>query len=369
LSRYADIRVLAPHASGAAPAEVLEGVNVRRFRYFLSRWQAVAYEGGIVARLREAPWRAVQMPFFLATLWWATIREIQRWQPDIIHAHWIIPQGLIACLAARRRVPILCTSHGGDLHGLRGPLFRWLKAWTLRRCQRVTVVSQSMVDHVRLLVPGIPIDVVPMGAELSSLFIPPEDPAVRRDNEIVFIGRLVEKKGLWVLLQAYEMLQQDRLDMQLTIAGDGPLREEIKRRVSGMRHRERITLLGSVPHGDLPAILQRATIAVFPFIVGKDGDQEGFGLVVIEAIGCGCPVIASDLPAIRQSIDDGITGILTPSGDPSALTEAMRVCLADASMRSRMATAALESARRQFDWPAIAAQYWRTVESGLYSRP
>jgi glycosyltransferase involved in cell wall biosynthesis len=226
-----------------------------------------------------------------------------------------------------------------------------------------------MVDQVRSLVREVPVNVMPMGAELSSLFVPPEDPAVRRDNEIVFVGRLVEKKGLWVLLQAFAMLQQDRFDLKLTIAGDGPLRGEIERRISAMRYRERITLLGSVPHGNLAGIFQQATIAVFPFVIAKDGDQEGFGLVVIEAIGCGCPVIASDLPAIRQSIDDGITGILAPAGDPSALAEAMRVCLADAPMRSRMATAALESARKRFDWPAIAAQYWRTLESALYGRP
>jgi glycosyltransferase involved in cell wall biosynthesis len=348
---------------------VLEGVHVRRFRYFIPRWQAVAYQGGIVARCREAPWRALQLPFFLAALWWVSRREIERWRPDIIHAHWIIPQGFIACLAANGRVPTLCTSHGGDLHGLRGRPFRWAKAWTLRHCRRITVVSQSMVQQVKVLAPDVSIDVIPMGTELNSLFTPPADPAVRRDNEIVFVGRLVEKKGLWVLLHAFAKLHQDQFDLKLTIVGDGPLREEIERQVSGMPQKERITLLGSVRHGDLPAIFQQATIAVFPFVVAKDGDQEGFGLVVVEAIGCGCPVIASDLPAIRQSIDNGITGILTPSGDPSALADAMRLCLADALLRSRMAKAALNVAHQRFDWLAIAKQYWRIIESDLCSRP
>jgi glycosyltransferase involved in cell wall biosynthesis len=341
---------------------------VRRFRYFISKWQAIAYQGGIVARLREAPWRALQLPFFLVALWWATRKEIGAWKPDIIHAHWIIPQGFVACLAAGRRVPVLCTSHGGDLHGLRTSFFRWAKAWTLKHCRGVAVVSQSMVHHVKSIAPRVPIDVLPMGTDLTELFIPPADPATRRSHEIVFVGRLVEKKGVEYLLEAFDLLSQVQPELKLTIVGDGPLRGDINIKLSGMRQRHNVMLVGSLPHSSLPAIYRRATIAVFPFIVASDGDQEGFGLVIVEAMGCGCPVIASDLPAIRQSIDNGITGILVPSRDTSALANAMHLCLADGPMRSRMAEAALDVVRKQFDWPVIAGQYWRIIESHIYSR-
>lgn len=361
LSDYAEVRVLAPHTYGAALDETLENVPVRRFRYFVPRWQAVTNQGGIAARLRENPWRALQLPFFIAALWLSSIRVIRKWKPDIIHAHWIIPQGIVGCLAARNRIPVLCTSHGGDLHGLRSPFFQLLKGWALKRCHTVTVVSRSMVQQIKALAPETPVEVVPMGTDLQSLFTPPKDPTIRNDNEILFVGRLVEKKGLHCLLEALAILQRSRSDLTLTIAGDGPLMESARKQVSVMGQEESVDFLGSVRQSELPDLYRRATLAAFPFVVARDGDQEGFGLVIAEAMGCGCPVIASDLPAIRQSIEPGVTGILAPPGDPEALAKALDQCLCDLNLRSRLSASALESVRRQFDWPVIAVEYARII--------
>lgn len=363
LSDYADVRVLAPHTYGAALDEILENIPVRRFRYFVPSWQAVTNQGGMAARLRENPWRALQLPFFVAALWMSSLRLMREWKPDLIHAHWIIPQGVVACLAARNRIPVLCTSHGGDLHGLQSRFFQMLKGWALKRCRAVTVVSRSMVQKIKALAPDTPVEVVPMGTELHSLFTPPEDPTTRKDNEIVFVGRLVEKKGLRYLLEAFAILHRSRSDLTLTIAGDGPLMEGMRNQVSVLGQEGNVAFLGGVRQRELPDLYRRATLAVFPFVVARDGDQEGFGLVLVEAMGCGCPVIASDLPAIRQSIEPGVTGILTPPGDPEALANALRQCLRDVNLRSRLAAHALDSVRKQFDWPSIAGEYAQIIGS------
>lgn len=356
LQKDTDVLVLAPHAPGAALQETLEGVPVRRFRYFFPPWQAVNYQGGIMARLRAHPWRLMQLPFFLFTYWWQTRQLVRSWAPDVIHAHWIIPQGLIACMAARR-VPVLCTSHGGDLHGLRGPVFRRIKAWVLNRCRSMTAVSQSMVGQVHTLAPEIPIEVIPMGTDLNAAFTPPASPDTRDHNHILFVGRLVEKKGVRYLLQALAVLLQELPDLKLTIVGDGPLEKEIRLQVNELGLSGSVLFAGSIPHRDLPEYYRRATLAVFPFVVAQDGDQEGFGLVVVEAMGCGCPVIASDLPAIRQSIEPGITGLLVPPGDTDALADAIRQSMENESMRSRLSSAALQRARERFSWEATALRY------------
>lgn len=363
LSDDAEIQVLAPHCPGAALEETIEGVRVQRFRYFVPGLQAVAYQGGISARLRENPWRVLQLPVFFTALWWASRRLIHSWNPHVIHAHWIIPQGWMACLAAWNRVPVLCTSHGGDLYGLRGPLFQRLKAWTLRRCRTVTVVSQSMVQPVTALAPQCHVEVISMGADLTTQFTALEDPSTRNDDHILFVGRLVEKKGLRHLLQAVPLIQGAHPALKLTIAGDGPLKEELQRQTYALGIEKSVKFLGSVRHCDLPALYRRATVAVFPFVVAEDGDQEGFGLVVVEAMGCGCPVIASDLPAVRQSIQHGVTGLLTPPGDPRALADTIHRCLADAPMRTKLAMSALKSARERFDWPSIATRYRQIIEN------
>ena len=365
LTRHAEILVLAPHAPGAESEEVIEGVSVRRFRYFFSRYETFAYEGGILARLRQNPWRILQLPLFLVGLLRATRRAMREWRPDVIHAHWIVPQGVVACLTAGRRVPVLCTSHGGDLHGLRAPPFRWVKAWTLDRCAAVTVVSDSMLAAIRRLAPGTRVDVIPMGTDLGSLFVPPADPAIRKSNEIVFAGRLVEKKGVPVLVEAFVKLLRSCADARLTVVGDGPMRAAIESLVRRLGLAGHVTLVGGLGHAALSEVFRRSTVAVFPFVIAAGGDQEGFGLVVTEAMGCGCPVIASDLPAVRASIDPGVNGVLVPPGDVDALEREMRGLLFDAPMRERLSSAALESARRRFDWPVIAQRYWTTIRQCL----
>lgn len=359
LADFAEIRVLAPHAPGAAIEETLEGVDVTRFRYFFERWQSVTYAGGIVGRIRQNPWRLLQVPLFLAGLWLALRRLQREWKPDVIHAHWIIPQAFVAALACRGTIPILCTSHGGDLHGLQNRLFRVLKSWTLRRCAATTVVSRSMLTHVRALTGSDLAEVIPMGTDLSYRFVPPAKPAERERRHIVFVGRLVEKKGLEYLLDALAVTN-DR-ELRLTVAGDGPLKQTLLRRTEALGIAEQVTFLGGVEHSQLPPLYQRATIAVFPFTIATDGDQEGFGLVVVEAMGCGCPVIAGDVPAVHETIEHMVTGLLTPAGDVRALADAIHLTLKDKQLRTKLSRTALARVRERYDWPVIAERYHRTI--------
>jgi glycosyltransferase involved in cell wall biosynthesis len=162
-----------------------------------------------------------------------------------------------------------------------------------------------------------------MGTDLRNLFTPPPASATRDTRHLVFVGRLVEKKGVRYLLDALASLADAYPDLRLTIAGDGPLRRELERRAVDLGIAERVAFLGGVAQASLPELYRRATLAVFPFVVAADGDQEGFGLVIIEAMGCGCPVIANDLAAVHQSIDAGVTGVLAPPGDVAALAAAI----------------------------------------------
>lgn len=355
LSRFAELRVLAPGAPGAMREETLEGVAVDRYRYFIPRYQTLAYDGGILPRLRGNPARALQLPFFAAAMLRAARKLIREWKPDVVHAHWIIPQGLAACVAARNRAPVLCTGHGTDLHGLQAFPFRSLKTWTLKHCRAVTVVSEDLAGLVGQLAPETPTTVIPMGTDLQSLFVPPQDPAERRDDEILFVGRLVEGKGLTLLVEAFAMVRESMPRSRLTIVGDGPLRAAIEVRVRRLGQEAHVELVGAVPQRRLPEFYRRAALAVFP------SAREGFGLVVTEAMGCGCPVIASDLPALRARIETGVTGILAAPDDTAAFARAMDQLLGNAALRHGLSSAALDVARSNFDWPAIAERYWKAI--------
>lgn len=371
LSDDFDIELLAPHAPGAARSEVLEGVRVTRFRYWITRWQSVAYEGGISWRLKENRLRLLQVPFFMLSLGWHILRRLSR-EPrvDLIHAHWIVPQGLVAVIArglARRRVPVVCTSHGGDLFGLRGRMWTAIKRWVLHRCDAVTVVSNAMAERVREIAGEVEPAVIPMGTDLRNLFVPPKEPRKPPFNRLIFVGRLVEKKGVKYLLEAMALLCHAHPGIMLTIIGHGPLRASLEDQARDLDLSDFVRFVGAVPHIELPSFYRAADIAVFPFVEASTGDQEGFGLVMVEAMGCECAVIASNLPAVRDTVKHGETGVATIPGDPAALAQAIESVLESQDLASLIARTARSRAVERFDWTNIGLAY-RNVLTGELNR-
>ena len=363
-----DIELLAPHAPGAARREMLEGVAVTRFRYWIPRWQSVAYEGGVTWRLKENPLRLLQVPLFLWSMAWHIVRRLRREpQIDLIHAHWIIPQGLVAVLVrglAGRRVPVVTTSHGGDLFGLRGRMWTSLKYWVMRRCEAVTVVSSAMAERVRRIASGCEAKVIPMGTDLRELFTPPKEPRRPPLTRLIFVGRLVEKKGVSCLLEAMKKVVSKHPTATLEIIGHGPLRSELQLQAELAGVDKFVKFSGPVPHATLPERYRRADLAVFPFIEAASGDQEGFGLVMVEAMGCGCVVIASALPAVRDVIRDGETGTLVHPRDVEGLAAAICESLGDPDAALERAARGRRYACAHFDWSASCASF-TSIYAGL----
>jgi glycosyltransferase involved in cell wall biosynthesis len=351
--------VLAPHAAGLADSEVMDGVLVHRFRYAPQRFELLAYDGGILSRLRSNRAYLLLVPFFLFAEALAIRRLHRRYGFAVIHAHWIIPQGLTAGLAfleSGRRPPMLCTSHGADLFGLRGRLAAAIKAWVLHRCAAITVVSHVMAREVRRLVPGAAPSTIPMGTDLEHIFTP--DESVHRDpNRLLFVGRLVEKKGVDHLLRAFAVLHAKHPALGLTIAGYGPEEARLRDLCTELGIERTVAFLGPVRQADLPHLYRQAAITVVPSIVAADGDQEGFGLVIVEAIGCGCPVVASDLPAIRygSSQEGGVT--LVSPGNSTALASAIEATLNDPVTTRHNTTQTRERLNQSFSSNAVARAY------------
>jgi glycosyltransferase involved in cell wall biosynthesis len=359
LSRTCDIDVLCPSAPGTKQAEVFHGVQVRRFRYFFRRWETLAYGGGILNRFRQSRWYYGLVPFFMAGELLALMRRLRAARADIINAHWLIPQGLVA-VAARALTGsgagLVCTLHGGDIFGLKGGLMTQLQRLVLRRCDRVNVVSSAVAAAVAALgVEQQRIAVIPMGVDLRDRFTPGE--AVRAQKSILYVGRFAEKKGLAYLIDALPLVLQKHSDARLTIVGHGPLEAVLRARIAGLGLSKAVTILGALANSELPAIYQRHEIVVFPSIVDNRGDTEGFGLVMVEAMGCGCAVIASDLPAIHDSIIDGETGLLAPQQDPAALAGRITELLDDPALLRRLAAQGRAHVCSRFDWEMTAQKY------------
>ena len=359
-----EVHVVAPHFEGAALEEDMDGVRVHRFRYFHPGKKALVYDGGMLMNIQRHPWLLLSLPFFLLAQFSTAWCLARRHRVVLVHAHWVIPQGVVAWVLRLfyRRAPLVITSHGGDVYGLNGWLTGFVKRRVYRSSAAVTVVSRAMAEALSQQLPGVDIRVASMGVDLQETFVPQAPLEERRD--MIFVGRLVDKKGVDVLLQAFARVVASYPGLRLCIVGHGPLRESLESLVAQLGIGEAVEFAGAVPNMQVPGLLNQHAIAVVPSVIAASGDQEGLGLVGIEAMGCGCAVVASDLPAIRDVVDGEKTGLLFESGNVSELAKSLGSLLEDDGLRLRLAENGRRNALERFDW-SIAAENYRKIFARL----
>ena len=354
------VLALVPHAPGAALQEDMDDVQVIRYRYAPARWETLVNDGGIVSNLQKAKWKYLLLPGFVLAQAWTAWRLVRTRRIGVIHAHWLIPQGLVAALLQWLpgiKLPFVVTSHGADLYALRSKPMQALKRFVAGRAARVTVVSGAMRRELERL--GVAPDrtmVRPMGVDLAARFLPDAN-APRSRDEILFVGRLVEKKGLRHLIEAMPGVLQVRPSAFLTVAGFGPEEPVLRGQVLRLGLEEKVRFAGAVPQDRLPQLYRGAALFVAPFVRAASGDEEGLGLVLVEAIGCGCPVIVGNVPAMVEVLGDGFDDMTVDPANTSAFADRIVAALAE-SDAARSRTAELrEAIGTRFDWTHAAARY------------
>jgi colanic acid/amylovoran biosynthesis glycosyltransferase len=333
LAREFDVTVVVPAVPGGAPRETMADgtLTVVRHRYFLRRWEDVA-AGAILENVRSRKSRLLQVPFLLVSQRMAVRRAAREFTPDVIHAHWIIPAG-VSARGLAKRVPLVVTTLGGDLYALRGRFPTWLKRRVMAAVAVVTVMNEDMAARAKEL-GARDVRVMPMGARFSPV-------ARSQDGEsgplrLLAVGRLVDKKGFDVLLAALAAVPH----ATLTIVGDGPSRGTLEAAAAGLP----VTFAGQLGREDLDAQLRDASVAIFPSRRAASGDQDGLPVAMLEAMGSGLTVIASDLPGLNEAVTHDVTGLLVAPDDPDALASALARLAGDPSLRTRLGAAARERA-------------------------
>jgi glycosyltransferase involved in cell wall biosynthesis len=309
-----EVAVLAPHDAGVPRAADLRGVGVHRFRYAPDRWERLSYRGGLLGRSRT-PGGLLLLPVFFAAFAVSALRLARRWKPDVIHAHWWLPAGLCAVLASRALgVPLVITLHGTDVHLLRHRVVRVVARAVLDQAALVAVVSQ---DLQRLVVDALGLD----PARVVVLRMPVDrvvDPvAARRGGpaRLVAAGRLSVEKGFDVLLTAMALAVEQGADLQLDLIGSGPEQDRLAQLAAPLGGRVR--MIPAQPREVLWRHMDAAQVLVVP------SRREGLGLVALEAIARGRPVIASRAGGLLEAVEDGVDGVLVPPEDVLALVAAL----------------------------------------------
>jgi len=334
-----EVIVVCPGSRSARSAESRDGVSIRRATYWFSRWQGLAEGGGgIIPNLRAKPWLVLQVPSLIVALAVTALRQAT--QSDVIHAHCVYPGGLVGLFVARRRrKPFLVTSHGGDLNlASRFPPFQWLSRWIAQRADACIAVSHAMeAAFLRLGVMPERLHFVPLGVEDH---VPGDRGALSQNNfyaryrdfpgfKILYVGSLIPGKAVDVLITAHGILHTRGYRVACAIVGSGPA-ERALRKLAKERGLDELMFTGPSPHMLVGHWLEVADVLVLP------SRSEGRGMVLVEAMAFGLPVVASDIPGPNELIHSGENGFLFPFGDTVALADRLAWLIDNAELRLEM---------------------------------
>ena len=290
--------------------------------------------------------------------------RVRRWlregRFDVLHIHEPATPSLsvLACWAASG--PIVATFHTANLRS-RAMLAAYpvLEPALEKISARVAVsedARRTLVEHM-----GGDAVLIPNGVFVDRFAAASPEPAwCGEAGTVGFIGRLdEERKGLPTLLAAFTALVARRPGVRLLVAGRGDVEEVSEDLPDAVRGA--VTFLGQVSEADKARLLRTVDVYVAPNLGG-----ESFGIILVEAMAAGAPVLASDLDAFRRVLDDGRVGVLFPTGDVAALGRELEVLLDDADRRSELRAAAATEVRR-YDWPAVVDDLiavYETVTAG-----
>jgi phosphatidylinositol alpha-mannosyltransferase len=301
----------------------------------------------IVGRPVRVPYRGTVAPISFSPGAWRRIRSAMRsFDPDLIHAHEPLTPStsMLAVLAAE--APVVATFHASldrsRLMELAGPALRQVSG----RIDAAIAVSDAAASFVRRVV-RVPLEIVPNGVDVRA-FSDPGRPVegLPAGPKILWVNRLDPQKGFEIMLRAFEQIASEVGEVHLLVAGDG--RDRVLLRSLPGDLRRRILRLGTVPHEALPRYHAAADVFVSPAT-----GQESFGIVLVEAMAAGVPVVASDIEGYREVVRDGVDGLLIPPNDPNALAAAIRRVLSEPELAAAL-KAAGRSRAQAFSWQAVA---------------
>lgn len=366
----ATVHLLAPHTPSSRrvrwPKLEVPRVTQWRFRYAPRRLETLT-QAGIMPALRERPWLALVIPGLIIAQFFALWRLVRRVRPNVIYAHWFTPQALTACAVSwLTQTPFGFTTHAADVAVWQR--FGWFGRSIVRavaeRAAFITAVSTQTAAKLRAFFEephrarlDERLRILPMGVECRVEHSTSGDP-----RHAVVIARLVEKKGIHVLLEAWSAVLSAVPGARLTIAGTGPEEQRLR-----MMIRERgltVDMPGYVMGQAKAELLASAGVIVQPSVIASDGDADGLPVALLEGIAAGCLPVASDASGAQDIIETGHNGYVVPSGDAPALARALIAAMTlPVSARHSMLGQGRQLATR-VAWPHLAREYLSIIGEG-----
>lgn len=359
------VTVWAPH-DGAYARPLDAPVHLRLYRYaWPSSLEQLGYmrsmQGDLALRLNTY----ALSPALFATGIAKVIREARQMRPDVLHAHWVLPNGFIGAVASRLLgIPLVVSVPGSDAQVAgKNPLFRRMARFAFDQASLLTANSESLREAVVALgADPAKFDMIIYGTDPNALRPQCEGVAERRaelqipDGATVLlcVGRMVYKKGFDDLIRALALPPLNERNVVAVMVGQGDQWAEWQKLAEELGVTAKVRWVGNVPKDRIVIDYNLADVLVMPS-VSKPAD--GLNVCVLDAMSCAKAVVASTVAGNALAVVDGVTGLLVDEQAPAQLAAALTRLVDDPVLREQMGKAGRERIEQELGWPHLARRY------------
>jgi glycosyltransferase involved in cell wall biosynthesis len=351
-----DVRILAPY-SGEKTNYTLDGVKVEKFNYFYpKRFQRLCGRSGMIDNIKEGIFVKFQLLTFILFNSINSLRKLH--DMDVIHVQWPIPNGLGALLLKTfYNINYINTVHGEEVYlSQRYHTMFILKLLVNNSFKTVTNSSATLNVSVESGLKKEKLEIIPFGVDTT--FFQPLN--LQKDEEIfqiLSIGYLIERKGFEYLIRAVNEIVKNKYNVKLDIVGSGPRETQIRKLIKELKLEDRIRIVSNLSDDELLKTYNSSDLFVLPSIIDSQGNTEGLGVVLLEAMACGIPVLGSNIGGIPDIIQDGETGLLVPQKDIVGISQSIIELIENEEMRKKLAINGYNKAKDCFSWEKISKSY------------
>ncbi|MBD3189761.1 MAG: glycosyltransferase [Candidatus Heimdallarchaeota archaeon] len=349
---------------------ISDNFTIHRFRYFLKKYQKLTSGEGILPTLKKSKLYFGLIPFLIISQFFKTIKYIKKYNIDNVNSHWLVPSGLIGAIVQKLyRKRNYVTVHAAGLYLLaRIPFGKKIANFIYKNSTKILIVSNFGKEKFYELISkpdkktfDNKVKVIPMGVYIKSfLKVEEKIPLDKNKFHILFLGRIVEKKGLKYAIEAINRIEEGNIKFH--ICGSGPLKSELEKQVKKLNLEKKITFYGRISEEKKVKFFNSVNVLLVPSIETARGDKEGLPVVILESLVAGLPIIASDVGGIKDGVINNYTGKLIKQKNISEIINAIKELKNDKEMLNKMRDNCIKHSKN-FDWTIIADKYIREMIS------
>lgn len=338
-----EVHVVTQHNPDIPYHEIMNGIYVHRFRWLEPKeFKALVHFNGLIDYFR--------LLTYLISLFFELIRTINKYDIDIIHAHSVVPTGLIGVIVAKiLRKPIVITSHGMDITNFENShFFKKLILFSLNNCNKAIAVSEDLAQKMKSLGTNPNVITILRNAVDTKRFTPLKNENLRKNYKIkeddillLFVGYLDTFKGIFEIINSFDKIKKDDNLAKLMIIGTGPKKSELQNKVRDLGLEKSVIFTGKVEPENIHKYYQAADIFVLPSHV----DAGGPPLVFIEAMASGLPVIGTDVGGIPEGVENNMNGFIVPPKNVEELAKKLEILIKDENLRKKFGINSLKKMR------------------------